>query len=39
MKKQYTEAEMEIIWLKKEDVIITSGATDTSEGELDKPNL
>ena len=41
MKKQYTEAEMEIIWLKKEDIIITSpsGSTDGSEGDLDKSNL
>lgn len=38
MKKQYTEAEMEIIWLKKEDIITTS-TTDSSETDMDKQNL
>lgn len=39
MKKQYTEADMEIVWLKKEDIITESpvngnGSTDGSEGDL-----
>ena len=31
MKKQYTEADMEIVWLKKEDIITESGSTGSTE--------
>ncbi len=34
MKKQYTEPEMEVIGLGREDIILTSGELDCEEGYL-----